>query len=638
MEQHVGDGYCIGDLSLDLEARTLRRGDVLIELPPLSFGLLALLAERAPAVVSHDEIAELVWPGRVVSPETLTQRVKLLRSALSDDARSPRYVGLVRGEGYRLLCDAHRVSSGAKISGPKPSSRLRPRLLLFAALMVILVAGATLAYLPSLLKPGSQDAAGQHGALAQDKSVAVLPFDDMTAEGDHAYLADGIADELLHRLSQSNDLRVIARTSSFALRDSGLDIPEIAARLGVRYVLQGSLRESDGALRITAQLVDARENTPVWSHNYDHLASNLFEIQDLVAGEVVARLATALALPKTERLNPTAYSLYLQARHLANRDNTLEDQRALLERALELEPGYLEAKLSLAWTYRREALAAESQGDSETADQQYLQYRSLLDEVLSNNPDNAGANAFLAWERLGAADLAAATAFAERALASEPTHFAALTTAGEIMVRLWREEEGIEILRYVAERDPLSPHHYDNIAEAYLNAGAAERAEEAFRTILTLFPDYGGRAPWGIGLALLLQGKPSEAIPEFENMPEGHPLRSHGIALALHDLGRHDDAQAALDGLLDVDRGTPNIEWFIATAYAWFGDIDAAFEFLGQQRQEAYPFFFFMGNSPLYENLRDDPRWLPFLESIKLDPASLRSVDFDPTLPPGIGL
>jgi len=134
MEQHVGDGYCIGDLSLDLEARTLRRGDVLIELPPLSFGLLALLAERAPAVVSHDEIAELVWPGRVVSPETLTQRVKLLRSALSDDARSPRYVGLVRGEGYRLLCDAHRVSSGAKISGPKPSSRLRPRLFLFAAL------------------------------------------------------------------------------------------------------------------------------------------------------------------------------------------------------------------------------------------------------------------------------------------------------------------------------------------------------------------------------------------------------------------------------------------------------------------------------------------------------------------------
>ena len=638
MGQHDSKGYRIGDLSLNTQARTLRRGDVLIELPPLSFGLLALLAERAPDVVSHDEIAERVWPGRVVSPETLTQRVKLLRSALNDDARSPRYVGLVRGEGYRLLCPAHKLTSQDENDSIDPSARPRPRRIAVAAMAVIVLLATAAAFRLDLLAPGNQDEPVEPPALATEKSIAVLPFDDMTTKGDLAYLGDGIADEVLHQLSQSDELRVIARTSSFALRDSGLDIPAIAARLDARYVLQGSLRESNGALRVSTQLIDAHVNAMVWSKTYDFKLDNVFEIQDSVAGEVVGQLSTALTLPKVEPIDPAAYSLYLQAQYLGNRHGNRATQFELLEQALELEPEYADAIVALAWAHRAESLTSTWNGNSQAADQHYQRFRTLLNKVLSKDPGHPSANAALGWEMLRLTDFAAAAAFAERALESEPTHFVALTTAGEIMVRLWREEEGIRILRYVVERDPLTPYHHDNIADAYLNAGAPERAEAAFRTILTLFPDYGGWAPWGIGLALLLQGKPSEAMPEFENMPEGNPLRLHGTALALHDLGRREDAQAAFDELLQVERGTPNVEWFIATAYAWFGDIDAAFEFLGQQRQEAVPFFFFMGNSPLYQNLRDDPRWLPFLESINLDPATLRSVEFDPTLPPGIGL
>lgn len=637
MGPHDGNGYCFGDLRLDTEARTLRRGDVLIELPPLSFGLLVLLAERAPEVVSQDDIAEQVWPGRVVSPETLTQRVKLLRKSLGDDARNPRYVGLVRGEGYRLLCPARRMSAATEGSIPESSLRPRPRRIAAAVLTVIVAAGAALTFLPGLMQPENQNEPGQQDAFASDYSIAVLPFDDMTEQGNHAYLGDGIADELVHQLSQSDSLRVIARTSSFALRDAGLDIPEIAARLGVRNVLQGSLRESAGALRITVQLVDARANTTVWSNTYDHTARNIFEIQDLVAGEVVGQLSSALVLPTAKRLNPAAHTLFLQARHLANRDDEIATQRALLERALELEPEYLDAKVYLAWTHRNEAMTAWWDGDSETADQKLLDYRSLLDEVLAQDSGNAGANTSLAWDMLWVADLAAAASYAERALQSEPTHFDALSTAGEIMLRLWKEEEAIAILSFVAERDPLSPHHFNNIGNAYLNAGKFELAQNAYRTVLALSPDDLAWASWGIGLALLMQEKTNEALQHFEEMlPEEHPLRAQGIALALHDLGQPEAAQVAFDRLLEVDRDTPNIEWVIAMTFAWYGETDAAFEFLAQQRAEAYEFFFFMGDNPLYDRLRDDSRWLPFLESIQLDPKSRASIEFNPALPSGI--
>jgi tetratricopeptide (TPR) repeat protein len=232
--------------------------------------------------------------------------------------------------------------------------------------------------------------------------------------------------------------------------------------------------------------------------------------------------------------------------------------------------------------------------------------------------------------------------YAERAMASEPTHFGALTTAGEILTRLWRAEEAIPILRYVSKRDPLSVYHFDNLAKAYMTAGQYESAEEAYQVVQILEPDDADWPGWGIGLTSLLQGKASEALHYFDENVTDMPLRWHGKMLALHDMGRTEEALTELGRLLDAagriedEPGLLGIYWFIGTAYAWSGAVDEAFEYFEKQRDVFPRIFTSMGDSPLYASLRDDPRWQPFLASVGLDPDSLASVPFNPRLPSAI--
>lgn len=533
-----------------------------------------------------------------------------------------------------------------EVTDSAPAARTRR---LDAAIIVMLVLAVAYFAVDKFVFDPSRDAAereaarqaGRADALVEsfgDKSIVVLPFVNISSDPEQEYLGDGLAEELLNLLSRVEGLRVISRTSAFSFKGTEITSAEIARRLNVSYVLEGSVRKSSNALRITAQLIDARADAHVWSDTYDHSTEDIFDIQDSVAGEVVGRLKTTLSLdpPKAERHHPVAYALYLQAGQLSNLADTEDAQRELLTRALELEPDYLDAMVELAWANRRSGGAARWAGDIEAAEAYYEQYRLLIDKVLEQDPGHAGANASLAWEQLSVADLPRAAMFAERALESEPTHSGALTTAGEILTRLWRAEQAIPILRYASERDPLNANHFGNLASAYFNAGQYELAEEASRTYLVLAPDDDYWTGWGIGLNLLLQGKASEALREFDENVGDNPLGWHGKTLALHDLGRTDDALSELARLLEVDPDTPNIHWFIGTAYGWIGAADEAFSFFEKQREqpETGPgIFTSMGESPLYANLRDDPRWRPFLASVKLDPDFLASVEFKPRLP-----
>jgi tetratricopeptide (TPR) repeat protein len=272
-------------------------------------------------------------------------------------------------------------------------------------------------------------------------------------------------------------------------------------------------------------------------------------------------------------------------------------------------------------------------GDVEAAEWHNERKRFLLDEVLARDPGHSAGNATWAWEAFSIPDLPLAAKYTERALESEPTNFGAITTAGEVLVRLGRAEQAIPILRYATERDPLSSYHFDNLAGAYMSAGQYELAEEAYRVQLVLEPDNDNWTGWGIGLALLLQGKANEALQYFDENMDDMPLRWHGKTLALNDLGRTDDARSELDKLLEVDPGTPIIHWLIGTAYAWIGETDKAFASFEKQREQGSMVFTSVGDSPLYANLPDDPRWQPFLASVGRDPDFLASVEFNPTFP-----
>ena len=536
----------------------------------------------------------------------------------------------------------------SQVTVPAPAARTRR---FDAAIIAMLVLAVAYFSVDKFVLDPSRDAAereaarqeGRADALVEsfgDNSIVVLPFVNISSDPEQEYLGDGLAEELLNLLARVEGLRVISRTSAFSFKGAEITSAEIAQRLNVRYEREGSVRKSGNALRITAQLIDALADAHVWSDTYDHSSENIFDIQDSVAREVVGHLKTELSLepPKIERLDPVAYALYLRA----DQAETEDAKRELLERAIELEPDFLDAMVELAFSHADSGADAREAGDIKTADWHDEQVQSLMDEVLAQYPGHPAVNASLAWEMFSIPDLPRAAMYAERALESDPTHFGALTTAGEVLTRLWRAEQAVPILRYATERDPLASYHFDNLSQAYMNAGQYASAEEALRVLLVLEPD-DDLAEWWIGLALLLQGKASEALQQFDqNLDDHHPLHWHGKTLALHALGRTDDASSELAKLLEASKlieaepGLLGIYWFIGTAYAWIGATDEAFAAFEKQREWWPGMFTNMGDSPLYANLRDDPRWHPFLASVGIDPDSQASVEFNPRLPSGI--
>src|ERR1044072_1398892 len=192
-------------------------------------------------MVSHDQLIDTVWGGRSASPETSSQRIKLLRDALSDDSHHPRYVELVRGQGYRLLPPVTVLPDESP-----PRSRSRWAAPIGAAVSLAAAAAIVLWIMAS-----------QIDAVPERTSVAVLPFTDLSPGQDQQYLADGLAEEILNLLSKVTTLRVIARTSSFSFRDRDADIARISKALGVTHVLEGSVRKAEDRIRVTVRLVDA---------------------------------------------------------------------------------------------------------------------------------------------------------------------------------------------------------------------------------------------------------------------------------------------------------------------------------------------------------------------------------------------
>lgn len=514
-----------------------------------------------------------------------------------------------------------------------------------AAIIAMLVLAVAYFAVDKFVLDPSRDAAEREAARQEgradvlvesfgDKSIVVLPFVNISSDPEQEYLGDGLAEELLNLLSRVEGLRVISRTSAFSFKGEEITSAEIARRLNVGYVLEGSVRRSGNVLRITVQLIDARADAHVWSDTYEHFTEDIFAIQDEVASEVATQLEAKLSLdpPKARHHDAVAYALYLKARQtLMQGDVTSDSAGEMLRRALELDPGFNDAKVLLAWHHDQRGDEALDSGDTATELREKRQATILVDEVLAREPGHPAGNTWKAWSYMR--DIATAARYVERALQTEPTYPDALNAAAVVLTRLWRAEEAIPIARYASDRDPMATFVTWNLARAYLNAGRYKEAEETFRAHIVSVPD-ARRALAGIGLALLLQGNAAEALRQFDEQVDDAALRLWGQALALHDLGRSDDAMSALAELINLQGVHGMYHWWLTgTAYAWMGFVDEAFEYFEKQRDADSGSFRVEADSPLYDNLRDDPRWQPFLASVELDPDFLASVTFNPKLP-----
>ena len=462
-----------------------------------------------------------------------------------------------------------------------------------------------------------------------EKSIAVLPFADMSPAMDQAYFSDGIAEELSNLLAQVPQLRVASRRSASTFKGQDIDVPEIAKRLNVVHVLEGSVRKSGNKVRVTAQLIDARADTQLWSQTWDRNLDDIFVVQDEIAAAVVAQLKVKLLGdgPKAKAVNPQAYSLFLQARALSNQVTKagFQESEILYKQALDIEPNYAAAWTGRSLNYLRlvnNGLLAAEQGD--------VLARGAVDRAIAIDPTYAPAYALSGWLAMYRSnDLTAAASYLERALELEPTSTDVVGRAAAILYNLGRLDEAIALGEYEVAGDPLYVPGHFNLATRYFTAGRMDEAIASYRTGLRLSPRANG-VQSAIGSALLLQGKIGAAL-EAMRLETDEVERLLGLAIVYHALGNSAESDRALASLLQGHgRAMPTD---IAYVMAYRGEADRAFEWLQKAVQYNDPDLTEIVFLPYFDNIRGDPRWLPFLRQIGRAPEQLAAIKFDVKLP-----
>jgi adenylate cyclase len=475
---------------------------------------------------------------------------------------------------------------------------------------------------------------GRTEALVQsygDKSIAVLPFADMSPNGDQEYFSDGISEELLNLLAKIPELRVISRSSAFSFKGKDATIGEIAAVLNVAHVLEGSVRKAGNQIRITTQLIEARSDTHLWSETYDRTLDNIFAVQDEIAAVVVERLKLELlgTVPTALTTDPDSYATFLRARSLRrqNSSDSLDQAQALLEQVLAVDPNYLPAIDDLASVYMNQiGTGALSYQDA------YELARALTLKGLEIDPNYARFYVQLGWIKLfHDHDMAAAAELYERALVLDGTNTTSLGDTASVLLYLGRVDESIRLSEFVNQRDPFHPITWANYGLVLLAADRFDDAVSAFRRALELSPGYG----WGhymLSVALLLAGDPALALIEAQKESSEAPGLT-GLAIANHALGNKDASDDALQLLVNdfSDDAIGNI----AQIYAFRGENDAAFEWLAKMVQQNHPELMDLNGSPLYMNLHSDPRWTELLISVGRSPEDLAAISFEMNLPDG---
>jgi TolB-like protein/Flp pilus assembly protein TadD len=464
---------------------------------------------------------------------------------------------------------------------------------------------------------------------AADKSIAVLPFVNMSDDAANEYFSDGISEELLNLLTKIPELRVIARTSSFAYKGKDVKIADIARELNVGHVLEGSVRKSGNQVRITAQLIHAADSSHLWSETYDRTLDDIFAIQDEIAAAVVEQLKVTLlgAAPPVRKTNPEAYALYLQARQVSRQDTreAYEQSITLYQLALVIAPDFAEAWVGQATNHFQAAYFGQ-----QPYDEAFTSAREATDKALAIDPDNALAHALLGGIALFYdGDLDAAARHFQHSLELEPANPDIISMAAFLVANLGRLDEAIALREYVVSRDPVNPRGYFNLGDTYLFARRLDEAIASLRTALTLSPEYVS-SQYRIGVALLSKDEPEAALAAMQQ-ESVEAYRLFGLSMAYHALGQGAGSDAALAEL--VENYEQIAAYNIAYVLAFRSEADRAFVWLDKAVEYKDSGLSRVPVEILFANIHTDPRWLPFLESIGKSPQQLDDIEFEVTLP-----
>ena len=456
-----------------------------------------------------------------------------------------------------------------------------------------------------------------HAATAETKpTIAVLPFAIIGSDPEQEYLADGLAEELMHVLSDATDLRVIGRTSSFEFKNRNDDLRAIGDRLGAGYILEGSLRRSDNTLRISSQLIDASDGVQVWSETYERDWNDFFAIQDSIASAVVAALEVEfLGIVRGSNYDSEAYDLYLRGLHAARVPNPESMQQALeyFQRSTRLDPSLAPAWRQLARLYSRNTLFWAMDPDESAK-----RITTAVEKALALEPDSAEAYAILGSMRMTVElDWRGAEEAFRLAYELDPDDPATLRALGALAAAHGDTRRAIDYTRRHQRVDPLDIAGFHNEAFYLYLSREFDAAVEAYRRTRTLAGGTYAAGQGMLALALLALNRPEDALEQVRQEPV-EPLRIGVETLVYQALGEQavsDERFAALRERFGSRTAVP-----IAGTYAQRGELDKAFEWLDRAYEQRDPQLLWTQTHPMNEPLKADPRFGQLLETLDLSP------------------
>ena len=632
--------YAFGEFRLDLHNRVLRRGDETVSLTPKAFEVLLLLVQHSGDLVSKDQLMKAVWPDSFVEESNLTQTVFMLRKSLGETVEQ-RYILTVQGRGYRFVAEVREALGNGHAGNDALSTALgamqleveqapvdnesghvldkRLWLGVAGALCVLLIA-VSAGYLRwSILGSPSQQTQGR-------LMLAVLPFQNLTGDSTQEYFSDGLTEEMISQLGNLDPqhLGVIARTSVMHYKSSQAALDQVGRELGVQYVLEGSVRRDASNVRITAQLIQTKDQSHVWARQYDRELKGLLSLQGEIAQEIADEIQLTLGehksvvatAPGGSPQNYEAYDLYLKGQYFFNKRTAtgLNEAIGYFQQAAVKDPNYARAYAGLADCYALMSGYTSRPPAEFIPKARAAALRAL--QIDDNLPEAHTALALIVqaydW------DWQTSEREFQRAIALNPNYSTAHHWYAEHLMWRGRFDEALQESERARQLDPLSLIiASDNGAILYFSR-QYDRAIEKWRSVLELDPDFLR--------AHLIKGAYTEKGMFAEALADDDRLRPKDVpadylswrAYIEGRAGHAADARHALNELLDANRHQPVDPMLIANGYVGVGDKDRALAWLEKAYMQHSNELVTLKVSPLYDPLRGDPRFQDLMRRVGL--------------------